>query len=63
MLSDMFHSNFEPFSIHCFDCGLPRLPDQNYGLTAGVTGEHGMLTPPRDLITNLKFRSVELLHI
>ena len=30
-----------------------RLPDQDYGLTAGVTGQQGMLTPPRHLIPPL----------
>ena len=31
------------------DFGLLRLPDQDYGLTAGVTGRQGMRTPPRHL--------------
>ena len=35
------------------DYGLFRLPDQDYGLTEGVTGQQGMLTPPRHLIPPL----------
>ena len=36
-----------------FNYGLLRLPDQDYGLTAGVTVQQGMLTPPRHLIPPL----------
>ena len=43
----------KPFFTHWFDYGLFRLPDQDYGLTAGVTGQQGMLTPPRHLIPPL----------
>ena len=43
----------KPFFKHWFDYGLFRLPDQDYGLTADVTGQQGMLTPPRHLIPTL----------
>ena len=39
-----------PLFTQWLDYGLFRLPDQDYRLTAGVTGQHGMLTPPRHLI-------------
>jgi hypothetical protein len=38
-----------------FDYGSNRLPELELGLTAGVTGRQGMLTPPRHLIPPLMF--------
>ena len=35
--------------------GLLRLPNVDYWLTAGVTGQHGMLTHPRHLIPSLVY--------
>ena len=37
------------------DYGLLRLPNVDYWLTAGVTGQHGMLTHPRHLIPSLVY--------
>jgi hypothetical protein len=37
----------KPFWHTDFDYELVRLPDLEIGLTAGVTGHQGMLTPPR----------------
>jgi hypothetical protein len=42
-----------PFWHSDFDYGLLHLPDLKIGLTAGVTGRHGMLTLPRHLIPPL----------
>jgi hypothetical protein len=43
-----------------FDYGLPKL---ELGLTAGVTGRQGMLTPPRHLIPSLVFPEVSVCSV
>ena len=40
------HTLHDSFSCTDFDNGSLRLPDLDYWLTAGVTGQQGMLTPP-----------------
>ena len=42
------------------DHGLLRLPDQDLGLTAGVTGRQEMLTPPRHWIPPLVYPGVRV---
>ena len=45
-----------------FDYGLLRLSDLDYWLTAGVTGQQGMLTPPRHLVPSLVYPGVRVCH-
>lgn len=42
-----------------FDCGWIRLPDQNRGVTAGMTGQQDVLIPPRHLM----FPDISVCHI
>ena len=45
-----------------FDYGLLRLPNLDCWLTAGVSGQQGMLTPPRHLIPFLVYPGVRVCH-
>jgi hypothetical protein len=53
-------SIIKPFLTHCFDYGLFRLPTMEIGLTAGVTGQQGMLTPHRYLIQHLVYQGIDM---
>ena len=50
-----FKTIVKPFIYIDIDYGLLRLPNVDYWLTAGVTGQHGMLTHPRHLIPPLVY--------
>jgi hypothetical protein len=58
MLSDMFHINRSSHTD--LNYGSYRLPNLEVGLTAGVTGQQGMLTHPRHLILPLLFPEVRV---
>ena len=51
----MFIDNCKPFLYNNFDYGMLCLPELDYWLTAGVTGQQGMLTPPWQLIPTLVY--------
>ena len=44
------------------DYGLLRLSDLNYCLIVGVSGQHGILTPPGHLIQPLVYPEVRVCH-
>ena len=50
----------KPFLYTDFDYGLLRLPDSDYCLTAGVTGQQGMPIPPWHLITPVVYLGVRV---
>jgi hypothetical protein len=51
-------------SLHIdLDYGLFRLPDLEKGFMADVIGQHGMLTPPRNLIPSLVYPEVHVCPI
>ena len=51
---DMTQNNcYAVYTLANYDYGLLRLPDLNFWLTAGVTGQQGMLTLSRRLIPPL----------
>jgi hypothetical protein len=43
-----------------FEDGLSRIPNFDYGRTAGVTGQQRMLTPPEHLILPSHFSGVRV---
>jgi hypothetical protein len=55
-----FITIFKPFLTHDLDYGSYRLPNLEMGLTVDVTGQQGILTPPRHLILPLIYSEVRV---
>jgi hypothetical protein len=62
MLSGMFHSNCLAV-LDTLILTTIRLPELELGLTAGVAGRQGMLTPLRHLIPPPVYLEVRVCHI
>ena len=58
----MLKTNVKPFLNIDFYYGFPCLSDLDYWLTAGMTDQQGILTPPIHLISPVVYPGVRVRH-